>query len=44
VLAKIGPTPLSQLNQFLPDVWKTDAATEPVAGAPITVSQAAHAK
>jgi transposase len=44
VLAKIGQTPISQLNQFLPDVWKTDDATQPVAGAPITASQTSHPK
>jgi transposase len=33
VLAKIGQTPLSQLEQFLPDVWKREAqATPPRSG------------
>jgi hypothetical protein len=30
VLAKIGQTPISELDQFLPDRWKADAAAEPV--------------
>jgi hypothetical protein len=29
VLAKIATTRLSELEQFLPDVWKADAASEP---------------
>jgi hypothetical protein len=41
VLAKIGQTPLSELNQFLPDRWKADDASEPLPRAPITVSQPA---
>jgi transposase len=41
VLAKIGQTPLSELNQFLPDRWKADNASEPPMRAPITVSQPA---
>jgi transposase len=28
ILAKIAATPVSDLEQFLPDVWKTDAAAE----------------
>ena len=28
VLAKIGQTPMSELQQFLPDVWKRDRETE----------------
>jgi len=44
VLAKIGPTPLSKLNQFLPDVWKADYQQEAMNGAPITVSQTASAQ
>lgn len=43
VLAKIGQTPLSELNQFLPDRWKDDNASEPIVRAPITVSQSATA-
>ena len=39
VLARIGSTPLSELNQFLPDRWKADDAGEPVTRAPGTVSQ-----
>jgi len=31
VLAKIGQTPLSQLEQFLPDVWKREAQAGPPA-------------
>jgi transposase len=41
VLAKIGSTPMSELDQFLPDVWKAEddagigsAATAPTPGAP----------
>jgi SNF2 family DNA or RNA helicase len=30
VLAKIGTTPPEDLEQFLPDVWKRDDATEPI--------------
>ena len=30
VLAKIGQTPVEELGQFLPDVWKRDDAAEPV--------------
>jgi transposase len=41
VLAKIGQTDPSELEQFLPDVWKTDLAAEAAAGAPITASQTA---
>ena len=29
VLAKIGTTPREELEQFLPDVWKTEDAAEP---------------
>jgi transposase len=29
VLAKIGQTPMSELDQFLPDVWKSDSQAEP---------------
>ncbi|MCB1694519.1 MAG: transposase domain-containing protein [Pseudomonadales bacterium] len=29
VLAKIGTTPVGELEQFLPDVWKADDAAEP---------------
>jgi transposase len=38
VLARIGQAKLSELEQFLPDVWKADLAAE-AAGAPITASQ-----
>jgi transposase len=38
VLAKISSTPLSELNQFLPDVWKADSQREPTSGASIAVS------
>ena len=31
VLAKIGQTPLSELEQFLPDVWKADCLREAAA-------------
>lgn len=36
ILAKIATTPLSQLNQFLPDAWKADDRAESQIGAPIT--------
>ena len=32
VLAKIGTTPVDDLEQFLPDVWKADDAAEPRSG------------
>jgi transposase len=41
VLAKIGQAKLSELEQFLPDVWKADLAVEEAADAPITASQTA---
>jgi hypothetical protein len=44
VLAKIGQTKLSELGQFLPDVWKADLAAEAAAGAPITASRTGSAK
>ena len=34
VLAKIGQTALSELDQFLPDVWKADLAAEAAAAHP----------
>ena len=43
VLAKIGQSKLGELEQFLPDVWKTDSQHEPTPGGPITVSQTAPA-
>jgi len=39
VLSKISPTPLSELNQFLPDVWKADDLAQSPTGAPIASSQ-----
>jgi hypothetical protein len=30
VLAKLPTTPVDELEQFLPDVWKADDAAEPV--------------
>ncbi len=39
ILAKIGQTKLSELEQFLPDVWKQDDATETQTRAPIAASQ-----
>jgi transposase len=30
VLAKIGPTPAAEVDQFLPDVWQRDDAAEPL--------------
>ena len=39
VLSKISPTPLSELNQFLPDVWKADELAQSPTGAPIASSQ-----
>jgi transposase len=41
VLARIGQAKLSELGQFLPDVWKADLAAEAAAGASITASQTA---
>lgn len=41
ILAKIGSMPLSELTQFLPDRWKTDAASELPMRAPSPVSQSA---
>jgi len=38
VLAKISITPLSEVKQFLPDVWKADSQRELTTGAPIAVS------
>lgn len=32
VLAKIGQTPATDLEQFLPDVWKVEDAAEPMPG------------
>jgi hypothetical protein len=31
VLAKIGQTPISELEQFLPEVWKREDAAEAIA-------------
>jgi hypothetical protein len=28
VLAKVGQTPATELNQFLPDVWKVEDAAD----------------
>jgi hypothetical protein len=39
VLAKISITPLSELNQFLPDVWKADSLAQLPTRAPVTASQ-----
>jgi transposase len=39
ILAKISTTPMSQLNQFLPDVWKADSLAQLPTGAPIADSQ-----
>jgi hypothetical protein len=41
ILAKISSTPLSELNQFLPDVWKADSLAQLPTGAPIADSQSA---
>ena len=30
VLAKISRTPATELDQFLPDIWKSDDAAEPI--------------
>jgi transposase len=38
VLAKISITPLSEVKQFLPDVWKADSQRESMTDAPIAVS------
>jgi transposase len=39
VLAKISDTKLSDLDQFLPDVWKADSLGQLPTGAPIAASQ-----
>ena len=39
VLAKISSKPLSELDQFLPDVWKADSLAQLPTGAPIADSQ-----
>lgn len=39
VLAKIGQTPMSQIDQFLPEVWKSDSQRKSRNGAPIAISQ-----
>jgi transposase len=39
VLAKISDTKLSDLDQFLPDVWKADSLAQSPTGAPIAASQ-----
>ncbi len=44
VLAKIGQAKMSELNQFLPDVWKADDQAESADGAPITASQTRASK
>lgn len=41
VLAKIGQTKLSELDQFLADLWKADDHSEPQRQAPIRASQSA---
>ena len=41
ILAKISSTPLGELNQFLPDVWKADSLAQSQTGAPIAASQIA---
>lgn len=41
VLAKIGQTKLSELDQFLPDLWKADDHSESQGHAPIRASQSA---
>jgi hypothetical protein len=43
VLAKISDTKLSDLDQFLPDVWKADSLAQSPTGAPIAASQSALA-
>jgi transposase len=44
ILAKISKTPMSQLDHFLPDVWKVDSLSQASIGAPIAASQTVHAK
>ena len=44
IFAKINDTPPSELDQFLPDVWKADDRSESPTGAPITASQTAATK
>jgi len=38
VLAKASSTAMSEVKQFLPDVWKADCQRESMIGAPIAVS------
>jgi transposase len=44
VLAKISQAKLSELDQFLPDVWKADTLSQSPTGAPITALQNSHAE
>ena len=44
VLAKISTTPPSELNQFLPDVWKADSISQSLTDTPIAASQTSPAK
>jgi transposase len=44
VLAKISDTQLSDLDQFLPDIWKADSLAQSPTGAPFTASQTAETK
>jgi transposase len=44
VLAKINLTPMSELNQFLPDEWKADSLTQLPISPPIAASQTSLAK
>jgi len=39
ILAKISSAPLSELNQFLPDMWKADSLSRPPAAPPTAASQ-----
>ena len=39
VLAKISATPLSELNRFLPDIWKADSMSQSPTSAPVAASQ-----
>jgi transposase len=44
VLAKISTTPKSELDQFLPNVWKADSLSQSLIGAPSAASQIAANK
>ena len=42
VLAKIGATPIGELRQFLPDVWKAEDGVDPTQNAPPAQKSVCH--